>query len=175
MSEDRKDREKYEAYPNTILEFLAAPVLRIDLREEITSEQLEGLRRIGLSKPFAVLTAENPGGENVEDAPSERQAEAQVERNERRTSRLEAELARSKVPFAVVDGVSPDGAYREHCLAAVLGQRDAVALAKRLDQLALFWFDGECFWLLPADADQSPTRLPRAKPAAPSGGRNSES
>ena len=34
---------------------------------------------------------------------------------------------------------------------------------RRLEQLALFWFDGETFWLLPAEASQSPTRLPVAR------------
>ncbi|HKG96009.1 MAG TPA: DUF3293 domain-containing protein [Gemmatimonadaceae bacterium] len=162
METAKPDQEKWKQYPNTVLEFSTAPALRIDLRKPVESEAVEGLRAIGLTGPFAVLTAENPCGENVEDAPTDRQADAREERNERRTGRLEAELLRRGTTFARVDGVSPDGSYREHCLAILLPEDQAVELAKQLDQLALFWFDGEAFWLLPAEADQAPTRLPRA-------------
>jgi hypothetical protein len=37
---------------------------------------------------------------------------------------------------------------------------DAVALARELAQLALFWYDGKRFWLLPAEADDAPRTLP---------------
>jgi hypothetical protein len=161
VDDPKKDQEKWKAYPNTVLEF-AAPdgALRIDLRKPVTADARAGLRRVGLVEPFAVLTAENPCGENVEDAPTERQAEAREEQNERRTGRLESELIRQGTTFALVDGVSPDGSYREHCLAVVLPEHEAVELARRLDQLALFWYDGETFWLLPAESNQAPTRLP---------------
>ena len=156
----QQDREKWKAYPNTVLEFAAGDGLRVDLREPVTAEACEAMRGLGLTGPFAVLTAENPCGDNVEDAPTDRQAEAREERNDRRTGRLEQELTRRKTPFTLVDGVSPDGSYREHCLAVLLPEAEAVGLARRLEQLALFWFDGETFWLLPAEANQPPTRLP---------------
>ena len=161
-SDEQKDEEKWKAYPNTILEFLGRPPLSVDLRLPVTAEIREQLRLAGLDGPFAVLTAENPCGDNVEDAPTARQAEAREVRNERRTSRLEEELAREGTRFALVDGVSPDGSYREHCVAALLPSSEAVSLARRLDQLALFWFDGTDFWLLAAEAEKGPMRLPPA-------------
>lgn len=162
MDSAKKDLEKWKQYPNTVLEFDGSPALRIDLRQPVTVAARDGLRRLGLTGPFAVLTAENPCGENVEDAPTDRQADAREERNERRTSRLENALVRDGTAFALVDGVSPDGSYREHCLAILLPEADAVELARQLEQLALFWFDGDAFWLLPAEAEQPPTRLPRS-------------
>lgn len=161
MTDDaQQDREKWKAYPNTVLEFAGGDGVRVDLRQPVEEKTRVALHRLGLTGPFAVLTAENPCGDNVEDAPTDRQAEAREERNERRTSRLEQELIRHSTPFARVDGVSPDGRYREHCLAVLLPEAEAVELARRLEQLALFWFDGETFWLLPAEANQAPTRLP---------------
>ena len=155
------DDAKWEAYSETMLEFDAAPPVRVDLQRPLTHDTRQALAALGLGTGFAVLTAENPGGENVEDAPTAREAERREGRNERRTSRLETELARAGVPFVRVDGVAPDGDYREHCVAAVMAQRGAIDLAHRLAQLALFWYDGQDFWLLPAQADGDPTRLPR--------------
>ena len=161
MGESRDDeREKYDQYPNTILEFLGPPVERVDLRVPLTTATRELVKRVGPGERFAVLTAENPCGENVEDAATARQADAREERNERRTGRLEDELDRRGVPYSAVDGVSPDGSYRERCLAIALPRGEAVELARRLEQLALFWYDGSAFWLLPAEVDQEPIRLP---------------
>ena len=153
--------EKWGSYGETVLEFPGPPALRIDLRRPLDDAARTAMRGLGLHGTFAVLTAENPAGQNPEDAPSERAAEQREERNERRTSRLEQALATAAVPFVAVDGSAPDGTYRERCVAAVMPQRDAVELARRLDQLALFWFDGRDFWLLPAEADAEPERLPR--------------
>ena len=159
--EEQDPNAKWGAYGDTILRFEGPPLLTIDLRRRLDSRTREALRPLGLARPFAVLTAENPNGENPEDAPSGRIAEKREERNERRTSRLERELRRSGVEFAPVDGTAPDGSYRERCVAAVMPQGDAVRLARRLDQLALFWYDGSDFWLLPAETEATPERLPR--------------
>jgi hypothetical protein len=43
-----------------------------------------------------------------------------------------------------------------------------LALAER--QLALFWYDGTGFWLMPAEADGTPQRLPKRPRARPTGG-----
>ena len=163
MSARPKEEEKWGSYGDTVLEFGGPPMLAIDLRRSLEARTRDAIRALGLVEPFAVLTAENPNGENPEDAPSGRAAEARAQRNERRMSRLEQELRRGDVAFAAVDGTAPDGSYRERCVAAMMPQAAAVALAKRLDQLALFWYDGETFWLLPADTDAEPERLPRGE------------
>ena len=152
--------DKWEQYPSTVLEFYDDARTRLDLRRRVGAAERAALERLGLDRPFAVFTAENPCGENVEDEPAPAAAAAQEARNERRTSRLEADLTSRGVPFVEVDGVSPDGQYRERCVAAAMPREEAAALASRFEQLALFWFDGSDFWLLPAEADRSPRRLP---------------
>jgi hypothetical protein len=155
------EREKWSEYSETILEFVEGSSGRIDLRSPISAEDRKTLQALELLRPFAVLTAQNPQGENTEDTSDDREAAVREEVNERRQSRLEQELARHRIFFRRVDGVSPDGSYREECVAAVLDEREARELAKRLDQLALFWFDGAAFWLLPAAANENPEQLPR--------------
>ena len=151
---------KWEAYPRTVLEFRGPPLLRVDLREPLDEGARTALReRVG-GAPFGVFTAENPAGEHAEDAPSEGEESRRERSNARRTSRLEEELTRDGVHFVQLDGVSPDGSYRERCVAALLAREEAWALARRFAQLALFWFDGRRFWLLPVIADKPPHPLP---------------
>lgn len=160
--DDRQVEEKWRAYPNTVLEFAGSPPLRLDLREPVTDDTRAALAALGLGAAFGVFTAENPAGENAEDAPTERAEERRERANDRRSCQLERELDARGVAYVPVDGVSPDGQYREHCIATLVARDDAVALARRYAQLALFWFDGEAFWLLPALADERATRLPIA-------------
>lgn len=155
--------EKWRAYPHTILEFFdeSGRTHRFDLRRRPEEADRRRLARLGLDGPFAVFTAQNPEGENAEDAASGSEAEARDRANDRRQSRLEGALRRAGIPYRRVDGVAPDGEYREECVAAIITRDAAVELAAELRQLALFWFDGHDFWLLPADADEQPVRLPR--------------
>lgn len=152
--------EKWRAYPDTVLEFDADPSLRIDLREPVTDGARTRLAALGLSAAFGVFTAENPVGENAEEESSPTAEERERRANWSRESRLERELHERGVDHVRVDGVSPGGQYREHCVAALMARDDAVALARRYEQLALFWYDGATFWLLPALAAKSARRLP---------------
>jgi hypothetical protein len=152
--------EKYEQYPNTVLELCEPPCGRVDLRRPLGPAEHRLLAAAGLDVPFGVFTAENPCGENVEDEPSGARASAKSARNDSRTSILEERLRAAGRRFVRVDGVSPDGSYREKCVAVIVSRSEAVALAKEFDQLALFWFDGERFWLLPAEVDEPPRALP---------------
>jgi hypothetical protein len=43
-----------------------------------------------------------------------------------------------------------------------MSQEDAVATAKRLEQVALFWFDGARFWILGGIVETDPLMLPRS-------------
>jgi hypothetical protein len=159
MAEQTEERERYAQYPNTILEFDGPAGPRIDLRRPLDAAQRDALAALGLGT-FGVFTAENPEGEHAEDEPSPA-AEAEREReNARRMQSLLDTLDREGTRYARVDGVAPDGDYREHCVAIAVARDRAVAMAERFDQLALFWFDGRDFWLLPAEADQEARRLP---------------
>jgi hypothetical protein len=70
-------------------------------------------------------------------------------------------------PALRVDGVSPDGAHRERSVAVRLPKADVVALGRRYQQSAVFWFDGGAFWLLGAEAAAEPQRLPAERRALP--------
>lgn len=157
---DAEIEEKWRAYPDTVLEFAGSPPLRIDLRRPLGAADRAALAARALDQPFGVFTAENPAGENAEDEPSPSEAEQRERTNARRAGVLETELQRRRVAYVHVDGASPDGKYREHCVATLMPREEAVAFARRFEQLALFWYDGGHFWLLPAMATKSPQRLP---------------
>lgn len=162
ISDGRLADEKWRAYPNTILEFETAPPLRIDLRERLEGDARAALASAGLGSAFAVFTAENPVGDNAEDAPTSGVERAKERANEGREGSLEQDLRERGVSYVRVDGVSPDGKYREHCVATLMAREEAVTLARRFGQLALFWYDGWAFWLLPALAEKTVQRLPAA-------------
>lgn len=152
--------EKWAQYPCTVLEFLVPRAPRIDLRRPLGRAERAILEELDLARPFAVFTAENPWGEHVEDAPTDDAEEAAARRNAERRTRLEDELRDAGVRFIRCDGVAPDGDYREHAVAALLPRDDAVAIAKRYRQLAIFWFDGARFWLVGALAQRVDEPLP---------------
>lgn len=158
----REHEEKWRQYPNTLLEFPECDAAPIDLRRPLQDGDRDLLRDLGLETPFGVLTAENPCGLNAEDAESEKQAEVRAQRNRNRMSGLIATLDQRGLHYILVDGVSPDGQYREHSVAVLAERDEVIALARDLDQLAIFWFDGQDFWLYPAEIEESPIRLPSA-------------
>jgi hypothetical protein len=152
--------DKYDAYTRTILVLSGVLDGRIDLRRPVGDAERRALATVGLDRPFAVLTAENPHGQNEEDLSSPRAERAREAANDRDLATLVDALGRAGAPFVRVDGMAPDRGYRERCVAVVLPQREAMELATRFGQLALFWFDGHGFWLLPAEADEPPVPLP---------------
>ena len=159
MPDERTERERYAQYPNTTLEFDTPAGLRVDLRQPVDEATRGALAALGLGS-FGVFTGENPAGEHAHDEDDPAAERARERANERRTRTLVGRLERDRVAFVRVDGVAPDGSYREHCVALAVAQADAVALPELYDQLALFWYDGAAFWLLPAEAAQEPRRLP---------------
>ena len=159
--DDKLADDKWAQYPCTILEFTPPDRLRIDLRRPLGTAERATLSALGLDRPFAVLTAENPMGENAEDEPSEAQEAATERRNAARREELEAELRRSGIEYQPCDGVAPDGDYREHGVAVVIPREQAVMLARRFGQLAIFWYDGRAFSLVGALARKPSEKLPK--------------
>jgi hypothetical protein len=43
----------------------------------------------------------------------------------------------------------------------VIAQEKALHLARELEQVAIFWFDGSRFWILEALGETDPVMLPR--------------
>lgn len=138
-------------YPETVLDFATRPAIVIDLRKVPSEDAIAALKEAGLGQPFAIMTAFDPRGENL--SPSE---------NKKRRRELDDRLRASGYNFAPVDCCSPDRSHCERSVAVVMPQEKAVDLARELEQVAIFWFDGSRFWILGALAETDPLMLPRS-------------
>jgi len=146
---DQQDPD-WPRYPETVLEFATEPAVEIDLREVPSENAIAALRAAGLDEPFAIMTAFDPRGENLSAA-----------ENEKRRQELERRLRSSGYRFAQVDCCSPDRSHCECSVAVIMTQEQALDLARELEQVAIFWFDGRHFWILGALAETDPLMLPR--------------
>ena len=138
-------------YPETVLEFATTPAVQIDLREIPSDDQIAALQRAGLDRPFAIMTAFDPRGENLLAA-----------ENEKRKEELDRRLRSGGYAFAQVDACSPDRSHCECSVAVIMPQERALDLAREMEQVAIFWFDGNRFWILGALVETDPLMLPRS-------------
>jgi len=136
-------------FPETVLHFDSTPVLVLDLRQRVSATALSAIREIGFEQQFGIVTAQDPMG--VTQAKDVNAALA---------TRLRTEVADLHVPYLGVDACSPDHSHCEQSVAVALGLRQSIDLACRYDQLAIFWFDGAAFWIVPARSCNARTRLP---------------
>jgi hypothetical protein len=139
----------WTAYANTILRIGSARQIKIDLRLPLSDEDRRVLTDLLPHKTFAIVTPFNPGGKCTSSW-----------RNRWRHFRMRARLASLDLPFAPADGESPDGHHRERGFAIAMGRGDAATLARSHGQLALYWFDGEAFWIDDVRTTKPPQRLP---------------
>ena len=126
------------------------PAVEIDLREIPRAHAIADLAAAGFDKPFAVLTAFDPRGHDLSAA-----------ENEKRSRELDARLAKGGYRFVSVDACSPDRTHCERSVAVMMPQEKAIALARELEQVAIFWFDGKRFWIIGALMEAEPLMLPR--------------
>lgn len=142
MPKQKPRDERWGAYPETVLVFSGDPEVFIDLRERVPEATRNALAAIGLGESFSVLTAFNPRGVDISD-----------EENSRRMRELEAELESSGDEFLRVDACSPDKSHCE-CSVAIKGDMQrALDIARRWEQVAIFWWDGSVFWIQGAISD----------------------
>lgn len=151
MSTPDQHDPDWPKYPETVLHFATDPKVTIDLRRVPGAEDLSALRAIGLAEPFVVVTAFDPRGKNLPR-----------EENDARAARLESRLRASGFAFTRVDACSPDGEHCECSVAVKMPREDAVKLARELEQVAIFWFDGKTFWIIGALVAADPMMLPRS-------------
>jgi hypothetical protein len=147
---DSRDPD-WPKYPETILSFSTTPPVEIDLRTIPSAAVIAALGAAGLGNPFAVVTAFDPRGENLPAA-----------ENEQRTRDLERRLAKNGHRFAGLDCCSPDRSHCECSFAVEMPQQEAIELARELEQVAIFWFDGQRFWIVGAMVKTDPLMLPRS-------------
>lgn len=136
-------------FRHTVLHFASEPPLRVDLRDPVSADVRAQLSALGFERSFGVITASNPMG---------RTEPAAV--NAELGAKLQRDLAAMERRFTSVEACSPDGSHCEHSFAVVLELQPLVALACQYDQLAIFWYDGEAFWILPARSSVRALRLP---------------
>ena len=131
--------------------FATRPAVEIDLREVPSESAIAQLRTAGLGKPFAIVTAFDPGGENLS-----------ASENEQRKRELDRRLTSMGYHFVHVDCCSPDRSHCECSVAVTMPRQTALDLARDMRQVAIFWFDGKHFWILGAMVEADPLMLPRS-------------
>lgn len=137
-------------FSQTLL-FFSASDLTVDLRRPIDPATLEQLENLGLGRHFCVITAHNPLGRTVT-----------AEENRAFHEQLAARLAKLECLHTPCAGMNPERTHREDGFAVRLALPDAVELARTFEQLALFQFDEESFWIVPVLMPGFPTQLPLA-------------
>ena len=147
---DKHDPD-WPKYPETILSFSTTPKIEIDLRQVPSETSISQLGAAGLGEPFAIMTAFDPRGQDLPRS-----------ENEERRRALEKRIGASGYRFVNVDCCSPDRSHCECSIAVVMPQEKAIALARELEQVAIFWFDGKRFWILGAIVETDPLMLPRS-------------
>jgi hypothetical protein len=141
--------ERWSSYPETVLYFAGDPEIMVDLRIAVSPAVRKGLAAAGLDGEFAVLTSFNPRGKDLSE-----------DENDRRMKELEAELESSGDSFVRVDACSPDRSHCECSVAMKTSFERAIDIAKRWEQIAIFWWDGSGFWIYGAIENIEPIRLP---------------
>jgi hypothetical protein len=146
---DEDETDVWGDFPETVLYFHGPEPLTVDLRAQVTAHQREEFIKLGLEHSFGILTAQDPRGKTQS-----------ADRNAHLAMNLQQELTAARTHYVVVDACSPDHSHCEASVAVLLSQKAMVALACRYDQLAIFWFDGTRFWIVPALANAPPLSLP---------------
>lgn len=135
-----------------MLHFVAPPGFILDLRSPVDAASQRVLKAMGFERSFGVITAQNPMGANQSS-----------DANAALAASLRMNVARLSVPKLEVDACSPDRAHCERSVAIALDLAALVDLGYRYDQLAIFWYDGRSFWIVPAHATLAKLRLPRRR------------
>jgi hypothetical protein len=143
-----EDDPGWASYADTILAFPGADPLEIDLRTPPGPDVCRALADRGLCGSFGLVTPQNPRGRR-----------SSSEDNAARLDRFLAQLDRQGARYLLVDGLSRDRQHAERGVALAWSQEDVVALARAWDQSAIYWFDGEHFWVIGALTLVEPWRL----------------
>jgi hypothetical protein len=146
------DDPGWGAYAQTILHVQGHPPIDIDLAHAVSATQRVALSDHGLEGPFGVMTPCNPYGHMA--APGD---------NAARMTRFLAGLDAAGKRYIRVDGRSPDGRHVETGVALAWSQADVVALARKWQQSAIYWWDGSAVWVIGALTRSRPWRLGAAR------------
>ena len=125
--------------------------MEIDLRKIPSDSALAQLKAAGFGEPFAIITAFDPQGRDLSDA-----------ENKQRKRELDRRISATGYRFMQVDCCSPDRSHCECSVAVTMPPGEALELAREMEQVAIFWFDGKRFWILGGIVETDPLMLPRS-------------
>lgn len=80
--------------------------------------------------------------------------------NERLSARLRERARKIDAVQVDVDACGADNSHCESSIAIAIDMQSAIRLAGDYRQLAIFWFDGQCFWILPVRSGKAKLKLP---------------
>jgi hypothetical protein len=121
----------------------------VDLRCEIDPGVCRYFITVGFERSFGIVSGQDPMGQHPTLA-----------ENERLAASLQQEVSGLSVAQSSVTAFSPDGSHCEKSVAIALDLESLIALADRYRQLAIFWFDGDSFWIIPVRSSMAKLRLP---------------
>ncbi|HEY3933410.1 MAG TPA: DUF3293 domain-containing protein [Gemmatimonadales bacterium] len=130
------------------MRFRTTPPVEIDLATQVSAAARRSLATVGLDGTFGLATPCNPMGRRTDDTT-----------NGNRLIRFLAELDAAGKRYVRVDGCSPDGSHVEPGVALAWPQGDVVALARKWEQSAIYWWDGATFWVIGALTQSAPWQL----------------
>jgi hypothetical protein len=142
------DDPGWSSYAETILVVHGNVPVEVPLSRPIGARERAVFVAAGLPGAFGLMTAENPCGQPL--GPEE---------NAARRRRLQAELAAQGETPVRIDGLSPDRQHREIGVALRWSCEAVVALARRWEQSAIYWFDGHNMWVVGALTITPPWKL----------------
>lgn len=140
-----EDDPGWASYADTILEFHGDEVVTVDLRGELSRSTVAKLGEAGLEGEFGLVTPCNPRGRDITDS-----------ENEGRLRSFFASLRADGIAHVVVDGWSRDRSRVERGAGIAMPQDELLAIARRWDQSAIYWFDGSRFWVVGALTQVAP-------------------
>jgi hypothetical protein len=143
------DDPSWASYGRTILRVHAAIPFEIDLARPVRAAQRAALAVAGLPGRFGLVTPCNPRGQVVDDVT-----------NRERLATFHQALRGADTQWIRVDGLSPDRVHVEEGVALSWPVEEVEALACTWDQSAIYWWDGEAFWVRGALTQAAPWRLP---------------
>jgi len=136
-----------------VLIFAGEPEVFVDLREQVPPATKKAMRVLGLGDPFGILTAFNPRGNDIGE-----------EKNRNRSQQLESGLRSSGDQFVRVDACAPDRSHCECSVALKAPRQRVLDMARRWEQIAIFWWDGDNFWIEGGLSNANPVMLPVGPP-----------
>lgn len=142
------DDPRWASYAETILVVHGSSPIEVPLSKPIGAHGRAAFQAAGLPGCFGLVTPENPFGRPMTP-----------EENATRRAEFVAELAAlGEVPVRV-DGLSPDRSHREIGVALGWPLESVLQLARRWEQSAIYWFDGEAMWVIGALTVAPPWKL----------------